>query len=95
MGKPIFWDHAKSKQLRHQYGIGFEEVIIALEQEKLLDDRKHPNTQQYGHQRQLVLQIDDYVYVVPYINDTNHYFLKTLFPSRRATQEYLTNSESS
>jgi len=94
MEKPINWDDSKNAQLLERYGVGFEEIIIALEQGNLLDDREHQNKEQYSHQKQLVVQIENYAYVVPYIDGKDYWFFKTLFPSRKATSEYLLTTDS-
>ena len=41
-----------------------------------------------------VIKIDDYVYLVPYVETENEIFLKTIIPSRKATKHYLNKSES-
>lgn len=69
--------------------IGFERVLVALAGGELLDERRHPNVELYGHQRQLVVAIESYAWVVPYVTDGRTIFLKTMFPSRKATDEYL------
>lgn len=74
--------------LRKERGISFEEVTAALNC-ALLDVVSHPNQQQYGHQRMFIVEIRDYAYVVPFVEDQEQIFLKTIFPSRKATQEYL------
>jgi hypothetical protein len=58
-------------------------------EDRFLDDRAHPNAEQYGHQRQLVVEIDEYAWVAPYVESEDEVFLKTFFPSRKATKEYL------
>lgn len=50
---------------------------------------EHPNQQRYGGQRIFVVQRDDYVYVVPFVEDEKLIFLKTIIPSRKATKQYL------
>ncbi|MEE9447725.1 MAG: hypothetical protein V3V09_07170 [Arenicellales bacterium] len=92
MGKPIYWSEAKSEQLRHRHGIGFEEIIIAMDQKKLIADRQHANSK-YQHQRELIVEIETYAYVVPYVEDEASIFFKTLFPSRVATRQYLTKGD--
>ena len=87
--KTIRWDKAKNIQLQTRYGIGFEAIVRALKKGHLLDNRCHPNQEKYGHQNQLVVAIQDYVYVVPYINERYYWFLKTFFPSRKATRDYI------
>ena len=89
MDKIIAWNETKNVLLLDRYGISFEDVVVALEQGNLLADRPHPNQKQYAHQRQLIVQIDEYAFVVPYVENEDHYFLKTLFPSRQATRYYL------
>lgn len=87
--KTIRWDKAKNVKLRERHGIGFDEVIIALKKRHLLDNRCHPNQAKYGHQNQLIVAIEGYAYVVPYINEKKYWFFKTLFPSRKATRDYI------
>lgn len=86
----IAWNDEKNKLLIKKYGFGFERIVFALsESDALLDDRQHPNTQHYGHQRQLVVRIEGYAYIVPYVQTNNELFLKTFFPSRNATKHYI------
>lgn len=89
MEPSIEWSAEKNAELKHRYGIGFEHVLVALAEGALLDERVHPNLDKYGHQRQLVVSIDGYAWGVPYVADGARIFLKTLFPSRKATREYL------
>ena len=55
----------------------------------LLDILEHPNPDRYGGQRIFVVQRDDYVYLVPFVEDEHTVFLKTIIPSRKATKQYL------
>lgn len=84
----LLWNADKNKELIERYGFGFERVLIALQEDCLLDDRKHPNVVTYGHQRQLVIEIEEYAYVVPYVIHEKEIFFKTFFPSRKATKQY-------
>ena len=68
--------------------IGFEECLVAIEEGRVLADIPNPSPQ-FQHQRMLVLNINNYAYVVPYVESAENYFLKTVFPSRKQTQEYL------
>lgn len=47
------------------------------------------NQQRYGGQRIFVIQRDDYVYLLPYVEDDKLIALKTIIPSRKATKQYL------
>ena len=67
----------------------FEMVVIAIEAGGLLDILVHPNPAKYPNQRVLVVSSDNYVYLVPFVEESDHYFLKTVIPSRKATRTYL------
>jgi len=83
------WSAEKNIEIEARYGFGFERVIRAIADGRLLAIRDHPNKVRYAHQKQLVVEIDGYVWVVPCIVQNDKGFLKTMFPSRRATREYL------
>jgi uncharacterized DUF497 family protein len=87
------WDPEKNQQLIEERGISFEEVIFHLQSDSLLDDVEHPNQKDYSHQRMYVVSIEDYVYLVPYVESENEIFLKTIIPSRKATKRYLGENE--
>ena len=89
--KQFDWDPAKNQQLIDERGISFEEVIFHL-QSGLLDDVEHPNRKAYGHQRMYVVAIEEYVYLVPYVESRNNIVLKAIIPGRKATKEYLGES---
>ena len=87
--KPINWNPIKNYQLIEQRGISFDDVVFYLQQESLLDDIEHPNKDRYPNQRMFVVDIDGYVYLIPYIESQDEIFLKTIIPSRKATKQYL------
>ena len=70
-------------------GISFEDVVFALYSGGLLDDLVHPNREKYPNQRLFVVRIDDYAWLVPYLENDDEFFLKTVIPSRKATKRYL------
>lgn len=79
----------KNHQLISERGISFEEVISALDNGGLLDIVDHYQ-EKYAKQRLYIINIDDYVYVVPFVRkDEQTVFLKTIFPSRKLTKKYL------
>ena len=86
------WDPEKNQQLIEERGISFEEVIFHLQSDGLLDDIKHPNRESYAHQRMYIVAIEDYAYLVPYVESNESIFLKTIIPSRKATKQYLGES---
>ncbi|ORE90828.1 toxin [Aurantimonas sp. 22II-16-19i] len=83
------WNSEKNDALKARYGFGFERVLAALQEGRLLLNRRHPNEERYPHQRQIIVEIDHYAWVVPYVETEGGLFLKTMFPSRRATREFL------
>jgi uncharacterized DUF497 family protein len=87
--KYFTWDDAKNEKLKAERGIGFEEVVFLIERGGLLDVLEHPNKERYGGQRIFVVQRDDYVYLVPFVEDDRLLFLKTIILSRKATKHYL------
>ena len=70
-------------------GIGFEELVFHIERGDLLDILDHPNPERYAGQRVFVVRRDDHVYLVPFVEDDDTVFLKTIIPSRKATKQYL------
>ncbi|MFT4815263.1 MAG: uncharacterized DUF497 family protein [Pseudohongiellaceae bacterium] len=87
--KVINWNVEKNQELMESRGVSFEDVVFYLQQGALLDDLEHSNPEKYSNQRIFVLEIDEYVYLVPYVEDKNEIFLKTIIPSRKATKLYL------
>ena len=85
----VDWPSEKDQELRGEYGFGFDRVVAAVASGLLLDDRAHPNAERYRHQRQLIVNLDNHAWVVPYVEDEGIIFLKTMFPSQKATKEYL------
>jgi uncharacterized DUF497 family protein len=81
------WDEDKNKWLITNRGISFEMCQAALEQNALLAivPNKHPRT----HQKMFIIKVNDYAYVVPYVEDEHKIFFKTIYPSRKATKKYL------
>jgi len=81
---------AKNTKLIKERGVSFEDVIVALGEGYGLDVLEHPNKKKYPNQKIFVIALDDYVYLVPFIEeDEQTLFLKTIFPSRKMTQRYL------
>ena len=83
------WEAKKNDQLKSDHGISFEQIILHIERGDLHDIVFHPGQTKYLNQQILVVQIHDYVYLVPFTENENGRFLKTIIPSRKATQTYL------
>ncbi|MGO8989296.1 MAG: toxin [bacterium] len=86
--KYINWNTEKSLRLKELRGICFEDVVYHIEKGDVLDDYEHPNQKRYSGQRIMVIGIDNYAYLVPYVEDIEEIFLKTIIPSGKAAEIY-------
>jgi len=91
--KPFRWSPAKSESVKADRGISFESVVVSIESGGLLDILAHPNQAKYPRQRVLVVACDNYAYLVPFVEEENYFFFKTIIPSRKATRDYLNQGE--
>ena len=87
--KYFTWDAEKNEKLKVERDISFEEVVLHIERGHLLDILEHPNKDKYQGQRIFVVQIENYAYLVPFVEGEKEIFLKTIIPSRKATRLYL------
>jgi uncharacterized DUF497 family protein len=87
--KRFVWDAAKNEWLRRKRGVSFENVLVAITVGDILDTLDHPNRIKYPNQRMYVLKINDYAYLVPFVESEHEIALKTIIPNRRATRIYL------
>ena len=87
--QPFRWNHDKNEELKIGRGISFEEIVLAIEADGMLDIVRHPNSGKYPNQLVYIVALDGYVHLVPYIEEAEYYFLKTIIPSRKATRDYL------
>jgi hypothetical protein len=83
------WDNEKNEMLRKNRGLCFEQVVVQMERGDVLDTIEHPNQDRYPGQKIAIIRIDDYAYLVPYIEKSEELFLKTIIPSRKATNKYM------
>ena len=84
----IDWSNEKNEWLKQHRGVCFEQVVLLFEGENVVDILEHPNQESYPGQKIAVVLIDDYAYLVPFIQDGETIFLKTIIPSRKATAKY-------
>lgn len=87
--KPFRWNHEKNEKLKTERNISFEEIVLAIESDRLLDIVAHSGPGKYPNQRMFVVAVEQYAYLVPFVEETDYYFLKTVIPSRKATRDYL------
>ncbi len=83
------WNYDKNKILRKERGISFEEIVFYIENGGLLNVLEHPDQTKYQGQQLYVIAINGYVYIVPFVDNGDELFLKTIFPSRKYTRLYL------
>jgi uncharacterized DUF497 family protein len=87
--KSFNWNSLKNQQLIEERQISFEDILFNIQKGRLLDDIEHPNQVKYPSQRIFVVEVDEYAYLVPYVENDDEIFLKTVIPSRKATKQYL------
>jgi uncharacterized DUF497 family protein len=83
------WDHQKNEKIKAERGISFEQVVIHIERGDVLDLVAHPNQKKYPNQQIIVVEINEYAYLVPFVESSKGKFLKTIIPSRKATRDYI------
>ncbi len=83
------WNDEKNELLKQLRRVLFEQVVLAIASGDLVDRLKHPNPQNYPNQMVFLVQIEDYIYSVPFVEDDEKVFLKTIIPNRRATKKLL------
>lgn len=69
--------------------MSFEQALQAIQQDQLLDIIQHPNSERYPNQKIFILNMNQYVYLVPFVESENEIFLKTMIPSRKLKRQYL------
>ena len=89
------WDERKNNLLKKERNVSFEQVILAIENKQVVDVLDHPNQKKYKGQKYIMVEMDNYIYVVPiFISKTGEKCcLKTIYPSRKYTEKYLKESK--
>jgi uncharacterized DUF497 family protein len=90
--KTFSWNDEKNTWLKAERQVSFEEIVLFIEMGCLLDVLEHPNQEKYKGQKIFVVQVDDYVCLVPFLENEDSIFMKTIIPSRKATKKYLKGS---
>jgi hypothetical protein len=91
--KTFSWNNEKNALLKAERQVSFDEIVLYIEMGCLLDVLEHPKQEKYQGQNVFVVQVDDYMYLVPFVETEDEVFLKTVIPSRKATKKYLKGSE--
>lgn len=87
--KHFAWNSDKNCELIEKRKISFERVVSHIGKYGYLDIVKHPNITKYPNQKMFILDIEDYIYLVPFVESSEELFLKTIIPSRKATKKYI------
>lgn len=91
--KSFRWSPEKNETLGTDRSVSIESIVVAIESGGLLNILAHPNQARYPRQRILVVACDNYAYLVPFREEEDCFFLKTIIPSRKATRVYLNQGE--
>ena len=89
--KSFDWNAEKNERLRRERGVSFSDFVKYIKGGKLLDVIVHPNSKKYPNQKIFIINGDDQVYLIPFVEDEKKYFLKTIFADRRYTKKYIDN----
>lgn len=79
--KEIKWNLLKNERLKRARGASFEDLITS----KLIAVKRH---HQRKNQNIMLFEYEGYIWVVPYVEEKDYIFLKTLYPSRKYTRLY-------
>ena len=91
--KHYAWNAEKNEMLKKERGISFEDVVFHIGAGDVVDIFEHPKQERYSGQRILVVVVEDYAYLVPFVDSEEEIFLKTIIPSRKATKQYVGDSD--
>ncbi len=87
--KIYVWNDEKNERLKAERNISFEEIVSHIARGEVLDIVEHPNQAKYKGQNMFIVKINDYAWLVPFVETDEEIFLKTIIPSRKATKKYI------
>ncbi len=90
--KSYAWNREKNDLLKKGRNISFEDVVLNIQLGNEVDIYDHPNLKRYSGQKISVILIEGYAYLVPFVENKDEIFLKTIIPSRKATKQYVGGS---
>ena len=86
------WNAKKNELLKQERGISFEEIVLNIQLGNEIDLYEHPNQVRYPGQKVSVVLVENYAYLVPFVENEQEIFLKTIIPSRKAMKRYTGNT---
>ena len=75
--------------LKQERGVSFEEITVAVEAGGPLEIVPHQDPTKYPRQKIMVVEVAGYAFLVPFVEEEDHFFLKTIIPSRKATRNFI------
>ena len=91
--KPVLWNEEKNQLLILQRNISFEMVLDKMKKQEILAKRSHPDKVRYPHQFIFIMELNEYICYVPFVENNDEIFLKTIIPSRKLEKEFRRNDE--
>ena len=82
------WNEEKNKIIKRDRQVCFEDFLISLSENKLLDILPHPDKEKYPNQKIFIVIINNYTYYVPFVENDEEIFLKNIIPSRKYHKKY-------
>ena len=81
------WNEEKNQLLIELRGISFDSIVSSMQLGGLVEVVDHPNQSRYPDQQIYIVEINEYVYLVPFVRqEDGSSFLKTIIPSSRETR---------
>ncbi len=90
--KSYNWNSEKNQMLIEERGISFERIVFEISMGNEVAVVMHPNQDKYPGQMISMIEVDDYIFLVPFIETESEIFLKTIIPSRKATRQFRSKS---
>jgi hypothetical protein len=85
----FYWNLEKNELLKKERGICFEDIILRIHTGHVLAVMEHPKKEKYSNQMIMIINVDEYAYMVPFVPHEKGFLLKTIIPSRKYTKKYL------
>ncbi|HSV94575.1 MAG TPA: toxin [Spirochaetia bacterium] len=69
LDKRIEWSEEKNKRLIEMRNVCFEQIFDIISSEKVIYVINHPNKHKYPNQKLMFVNINKYIYYVPFVED--------------------------
>lgn len=85
----FYWNLEKNALLKKERGICFEDMVLRVNTGHVLAVVDHPKKEKYPNQMIMIVNVDGYAYMVPFVPHEKGFLLKTIIPSRKYTKKYI------